>query len=101
MLWAFALWAVVHGGLAGSGRTVLLATAILVLALVGAAAQDSKKRVLMGDAWAAREAATSFVPFGRGFAMPGWVALVGGIILFVVATGVHPLAGGPNLWGQL
>jgi len=32
--------------------------------------------------------------------MPGWAALIGGIVLFVVATGVHPLAGGPNLWGM-
>jgi uncharacterized membrane protein len=100
MMWAFALWAIVHGGLAGSGRTVVLATAILVLALVGARLQDGKKRILMGDAWAAHEAATSFVPFGRGFSMPGWVALIGGIVLFVVATGVHPLAAGPNLWAE-
>ena len=33
--------------------------------------------------------------------MPGWIALIGGVVLFVVATGVHPLAGGPNLWGAL
>ena len=51
MMWAFALWAVVHGGLAGSGRTVLLAGAILILALVGARLQDGKKRGQMGDAW--------------------------------------------------
>jgi uncharacterized membrane protein len=105
MMWAFALWALVHGGLAGSGRTAVLAAAILILALVGAWLQDGKKRQQMGAAWAAHEAATSFVPFGRGFAQglptPGWVALIGGIVLFVIATGVHPLAGGPNLWGQL
>ena len=100
MMWAFALWAVVHGGLAGSTRTLALAGAILILALVGARLQDGKKRGQMGEAWAAHERATSFVPFGRGFAAPGWVALVGGIVLFVIATGVHPLAGGPNLWAM-
>jgi uncharacterized membrane protein len=100
MMWAFALWAVVHGGLAGSGRTVLLAAAILILALVGARLQDGKKRGQMGAAWVAHEGATSFVPFGRGLVMPGWTALIGGIVLFVVATGVHPLAGGPNLWSM-
>ena len=98
MMWAFALWALVHGGVSGTGRTVVLATAILILALAGAALQDGKKRVLMGDAWVAHQAATSFVPFGRGFVMPGWTALVGGIALFVAATWLHPLAGGPNLW---
>ena len=75
--------------------------AILILALVGARLQDGKKRGQMGAAWASHEAATSFVPFGRsGFAMPAFTALLGGIVLFVVATGVHPLAGGPNLWGM-
>ncbi len=101
MMWAFALWALVHGGLAGTGRTVVLAAAVAVLALVGARLQDGKKRTQMGESWAGHEAATSFIPFGRGFAMPGWVALIGGIILFVVATGLHPVAGGPNLWGAL
>ena len=98
MMWAFALWAVVHAALGGTGRDVALSGGILILALVGARLQDGKKRAQMGDAWAAHEAATSFVPFGRGFAMPGWTALLGGIVLFAIATGVHPLAGGPNLW---
>ncbi len=101
MMWAFALWAVVHAGLSGVGRTVLLAAAILILALVGARAQDAKKRKLTGEAWAVHEAATSFVPFGRGFATPGWTALIGGIILFAGATWLHPLVGGPNLWEVL
>ncbi len=98
MMWAFALWAIVHAALGGTTRDVALSTAILVLALVGARLQDGKKRGQMGDAWASHEAATSFVPFGRGFAMPGWIALIGGIVLFAVATAVHPLAGGLNLW---
>lgn len=104
MMWAFALWAIVHAALAGSGRTVLLTSAILILALVGARLQDGRKRQQLGPTWAAHEAATSFVPFGRGFMqgslMPGWTALLGGIALFAVATAVHPLAGGPNLWGM-
>ena len=98
MMWAFALWAVVHAGVSGTGRTVVLAAAILVLALVGAALQDGKKRALLGAAWASHEAATSFVPFGRGVAMPGWIALGGGNVLFIIATALHPLAGGPDLW---
>ncbi len=101
MMWAFALWAVVHAALGGTGRDVVLSSAILILALVGARLQDGKKRGQMGASWAAHEAATSFIPFGRGVAMPGWVALIGGIVLFAVATWLHPLAGGPNLWASL
>jgi uncharacterized membrane protein len=100
MMWAFALWAVVHAALGGTSRDIALSTAILVLALVGARLQDGKKRGQLGSAWAAHEGATSFVPFGRGFAMPGWTALIGGIVLFAVATFAHPYAGGPNLWGM-
>lgn len=101
MMWAFALWALVHGALAGAGRTVALTLAIALLALVGARLQDGKKRGQLGAAWAAHEAATSFVPFGRGVAMPGWPALAGGIALFALATWLHPLAGGPDLWGWM
>ena len=104
MMWAFALWAVVHATLGGTTRDVALSTAIFVLALVGAWLQDGKKRGQLGDAWVAHEAATSFVPFGRGFAqglpLPGWVALVGGVALFAAATWLHPVAGGPNLWAM-
>ncbi len=99
MMWAFAMWAVVHAALGGTTRDLALSTAILTLALVGAWLQDGKKREQLGPAWASHEAATSFVPFGRGFAMPGWTALIGGIALFAVATFAHPYAGGPNLWG--
>lgn len=100
MMWAFALWAVVHATLGGTTRDVVLSTAIFVLALVGARLQDGKKRGQLGDAWTAHEAATSFIPFGRGFAMPGWIALVGGIALLAAATWLHPVAGGPNLWAM-
>ncbi len=100
MMWAFALWAVVHAAVGGTGRDIALSSGILVLALVGARLQDGKKRQQMGAAWTAHEAATSFVPFGRGVATPGWTALIGGIVVFVVATYLHPVAGGPNLWGS-
>jgi uncharacterized membrane protein len=100
MMWAFALWAIVHATLGGTSRDIALSAAILILALAGARLQDGKKRGQLGAAWAAHEAATSFVPFGRGFAMPGWTALIGGIVVFAVATFAHPYAGGPNLWGM-
>ena len=98
MMWSFALWAVVHAAVSGDARTVALSVAIGGLALVGSRAQDRKKRSQLGERWTAHEAATSFVPFARGLGNPGAVALLGGVGLLVVATALHPLLGGPDLW---
>ena len=106
MMWAFAIWAAVHGALSGDLRTVLLAAAIAIMALVGAALQDGKKRMQLGEAWTDHERGTSFVPFGAqvagharwATALPGWTALAGGGLLYVVATWAHPaLMGAPQL----
>lgn len=101
MMWAFAVWAAVHAIISGDARTVALCVAIGGLALVGASAQDRKKRGQMGAAWDAHEAQTSFVPFARGRFNPGLVALIGGIVVFAVATWAHPYLGGPALWSRI
>lgn len=62
MMWAFALWAISHIVLWWSVRTLIVAGAILLLALVGAHLQDRKKETLMGAAWAGWEAKTSYWP---------------------------------------
>ncbi|TRW17852.1 NnrU family protein [Glacieibacterium frigidum] len=98
MMWSFALWALVHAIVSGDARTVALCVAVGGLALVGARFQDGKKRGQLGERWAAHEAATSFVPFARGVRSPGLVALLGGVVLLVVAMTLHPIAGGPDLW---
>lgn len=98
MMWSFALWAAVHAVVSGDARTVALSVAIGGLALIGARAQDGKKRGQLGERWAAHEAATSFVPFGRGLGNPGAVATLGGIVLLTLAMWLHPLVGGPDLW---
>ena len=72
--------------------------AIVALALVGAAAQDSKKQGLMGERWHEWRAQTTFVPFARGVAYPGTVAAVVGTILFFLATWVHPIPAGFWRW---
>ncbi len=95
MMWSFALWALVHGWVSGRTAAVILAAGIGVLALVGAAMQDRKKTGIHGERWLAWRAATSFVPFGRGTVWPGWIAVVGGAILFLIATWAHPQLGGP------
>ena len=95
MMWSFAIWAAVHAGVSGRTAVVILAAGIAVLALFGAAMQDRKKRAALGERWAAWQAQTSFLPFATGRLWPGWIALVGGAILFLVATWAHPRLGAP------
>lgn len=95
MMWAFAIWAAVHAWLGGDQATLILCAAIAILALGGAAAQDAKKDALAGPEWTAYRRETSFLPFGRGFAGPGWRATTLGAIVFAVATWAHPHIGAP------
>jgi uncharacterized membrane protein len=100
MMWAFALWGVGHVAVYPVTKNIIVAAAITVLALVGAALQDAKKRRLQPDFWPSWEARTSYWPFaaivtGRarlgGF---GLHALIGGLLLWLVATWAHkPIAG--------
>jgi uncharacterized membrane protein len=111
MMWAFTLWAAVHAGLSGDAATVLFCAGFAFLALFGAYMQDGKKRVQLGEGWAAHEASTSFVPFAlqaRGRAglatlYPGAVALIGGAALWLAATWAHPQFGAPvvGIWSLL
>ncbi|HEX7932348.1 MAG TPA: NnrU family protein [Paraburkholderia sp.] len=100
MMWAFALWGVCHAAVFPVGKNIIVAVAIIVLALVGAALQDRKKERLQPDLWPAWEAKTSYWPFaaivaGRArFGGFGLHALLGGLVVWLVATWAHiPLAG--------
>ncbi|HEU4819923.1 MAG TPA: NnrU family protein [Qipengyuania sp.] len=93
MMWGFALWALSHLVLWWSMRTLIVACAILILALVGAHFQDRKKQALMGAAWAAWEAKTSYWP--RWGKLPGagvmlWLAA---IVVWLLITWLHVPAG--------
>jgi uncharacterized membrane protein len=98
MMWSFAIWAAVHMMSLGEPKTFVFDGAIIFLALVGAFAQDRKKAGLMGDNWHDWTAETAFIPFTRGLAYPGTVALVGGTLLFLVATWAHPVPAGIWRW---
>ena len=77
MMWGFALWALSHIVLFVSWRTLIVAGAILVLALVGARLQDRKKEAQMGAAWEQWEAKTSY--------WPRWTQLPrAGVVLWLV-----------------
>ena len=98
MMWGFALWAIVHLAVIAMPKALVFDGAIILLAMVGSVMQDKKKRKLMGETWHEWSAQTAFVPFTRGLAYPGTFAFVGGTILLLVATWLHPLPVGPWRW---
>jgi uncharacterized membrane protein len=100
MLWAFALWGAGHIAIYPSAPNIVVAAAILVLSLLGAALLDRKKKALQPLFWPQWESQTSYFPFVAiaqrrarlgGF---GLHALGGGLILWLLATWAHrPLSG--------
>ena len=98
MMWGFAIWAAVHLMILGQPKSLVFDGAIVILALAGAAGQDHKKSVLMGESWHEWTAQTAFVPFSRGLAYPGTVALIGGTLLYLIATWAHPIPAGIWRW---
>jgi uncharacterized membrane protein len=93
MMWGFTLWAVVHAIVNPTLASLILSASIAFLALVGAWLQDSKKERLMGEVWRDYRAQTSFFPYGRGLKSADAFALVGGTLLWLVATWAHGARG--------
>ena len=98
MMWGFAAWAAVHLAVLGTSKAIVFDGAILFLAIIGSVGQDSKKAKLMGERFHEWAAQTAFVPFGRGFAWPGAIAVLGGTLLFLVATWFHSMPVGVWRW---
>lgn len=98
MMWSFALWAGVHLMILGQPKSLVFDGGIIILALAGAAGQDAKKARLMGEPWHEWTAETAFVPFTRGIFYPGTIALVGGTVLYLAATWLHPIPAGIWRW---
>lgn len=103
MMWGIALWALSHFILASSWRTTITASAMGILALVGAALQDRKKEALMGPAWQEWERKTNFWPRWEALARAGHFPWAAGIALFLLLTWLHyPLGGIPaGPWAYL
>ncbi len=100
MLWAFALWGLCHIAVYPMMKNIIVAVAMIILALVGAALQDRKKEGLAPDLWPAWDAKTSYLPFaaiatGRArLAGFGLHTLAGGLVIWLAATWAHiPLSG--------
>jgi len=108
MMWSFALWGVAHIMVMPTPANIVLAASIIVLALGGSYGQDCKKEKLLGDAWSAWEARTSYIPFARQLsgsaswrdALPSRRILLIGIILWLVATLAHGNIGA-GIWRWL
>ncbi|MEM6909381.1 MAG: NnrU family protein [Pseudomonadota bacterium] len=103
MMWGFGLWALSHVVLWWSTRTLITASAIGLLALIGAHLQDRKKEVLMGDAWKSWESKTSYWPKLSAFAQVRLVPFGLGLALFAALSWLHlPLGGIPaGIWRWL
>jgi uncharacterized membrane protein len=97
MMWSFALWSLAHVLVSPRPAVIILTGFIAFLALGGAAGQDHKKAKLMGDSWQDWVSRTSFM---LKPAWPGRTALIGGTLIWLLATWAHPLAGAPTagLW---
>lgn len=94
MMWGFALWGVSHLVAAPTARTLVLASAIVFLALVGSHLQDRKKEALMGEAWSAWESKTSYWPRWSRLVSAGAGPWVVGTALWLGLSWLHkPLAG--------
>jgi uncharacterized membrane protein len=106
MNWSFILWALVHLSVWGSPRNIIVAGGILILAFFGSIGQDRKKSSALGRSWQDWQARTSFMPFGALFrrkarwraAAPGWLALGGGVLLWLVVTTFHAPSASPMAW---
>ena len=89
MMWGFGLWAVSHALVNPTPSGLVIAEAVFVLAILGAAFQDFKKRRLVGGAWRQWEGRTSFFPFLSGHAWPGTGPVMVGTILLLAASWAH------------
>ncbi|QOL51560.1 NnrU family protein [Massilia litorea] len=109
MMWAFAIWGACHILVYPVEKNIIVAGAIIVLALVGAALQDRKKAAQDPQGWSAWQARTSYLPFaaiaaGRArFGGFGGHALGGGIAVWLLATWLHIPASGwaAGIWRWL
>jgi uncharacterized membrane protein len=98
MLWAFAIWAGVHVIANGDLASLVFFGAFLATALAGMPSIDAKLARRDPARWAVIAGATSILP-GRAllegrssltWRQLGWIAPVGGLVLWVLLLGAHP-----------
>ncbi len=100
--WGVVLWSLSHMLNNAAPADLVFFGALGLLAFAGTFAVDAKKRVQLGDAWAAYERRTSNLPFaailsGRNalsLKAIGWWRIAVAIIVWIVALALHPWAFG-------
>jgi uncharacterized membrane protein len=98
LMWAIALWALVHLAARGDAASVIFFGTFALLALVGTVLIDARKRRTLGVEWTRFSDVTSNVPFaailrGRNrFRMDeiGWWRIGVGLALYAVLLFAHP-----------
>ena len=103
MMWGFALWAASHLVLLYSWRTTIVATAIAVLALLGAKLQDRRKAREMGEAWEVFASNTTYLPRLSGVPSIKQTTWIIAIVAWAIITWLHgPLGQGTvGIWPRL
>ena len=102
MLWAFALWGIVHLVVLGTASAAALTGAIIVTAFAGMPSLDAKYARRNPGRWPAFAAATSLLPFaaivqGRNklaLGEIGWWRPLLAVVLWVALIAFHPVAFG-------
>lgn len=98
-LWGTGLWALCHLPINGEAAPFILFAGIAALSFGGMFHIDQRKAATLGAGWGPIALTTSVLPFAaaatsrtkidwRGI---GWPRLVGGLALYLVLVGVHPL----------
>jgi uncharacterized membrane protein len=99
VMWAIALWAAAHILARGDLASVIFFGGFLVVALLGTALIDARKRAAFGEDWRRFAAVTSNVPFGAIAARRnrlvigeiGWRVVAVAAIAYVALLAAHPL----------
>lgn len=104
MLWAFAIWGLLHVAAIGTASMAVLAGAIVVTAFAGMPSLDAKYAKREPQRWPAFAAATSILPFGAILAGRnrlalrefGWWRPLLAVVLWVAMIAAHPLLSAAN-----
>ena len=94
MMWGIAIWALSHLIVWPSPRTLVTASAMGVLALLGASLQDRKKRALLGQAWTSWEAQTAYWPRLGKLGALGIGTWIAALAVWLGVTWLHVWLGG-------